>query len=85
MSQQVTFRFPDGTRVRTATQRAFVLISKWTDPDNGKVHTRIEKRSDQRAVLQAERRRRVAAGSAALWFLGITATRELEVMNWTQQ
>ncbi len=80
MAQQVTFRFPDGTRVRSASQRAYVLISRYTDRETGKVDTRIEKRSDSPETLWAERNRRKARGSSSQFFLGTSATAEVEVM-----
>lgn len=80
MATQVTFRLPDNTTIRSATQRAFVLISQWVDPDNGKVHARIEKRSDSRETLRKEFMRRVGRGTGCRWFLGVSATREVQTL-----
>jgi len=77
---QVTFRFPDGTAVRSASQRAYVLISQWTDPVTRRVQTRIERRSDSRETLWAERNRRKAADRTSVFFLGTSATAELDLM-----
>lgn len=77
---QVTFKLPGGSRVRSSSQRALVLISEWTDPDTDRVHARVEKRSDDRGKLLAERNRLVGRGMRASWFIGRHADRSLEVL-----
>lgn len=76
MAAEVTYRLPGGARVRSGTQRAYVLISLWQDPDTHKDYVRIERRSDSRESLRDVRRRRVFMG--ARWFIGTQAGAGLE-------
>lgn len=79
---QVTFTLPDGSRVRSASSRALILISQWVDPEDGRAYTRIEKRSDSRDTLIAERRRILNRGARRTrWFIGRHADRTVEVVS----
>ena len=72
----VTFRLPGGGIVRSGTQRAYVLISLWQDPQTYRDHIKVERRSDDRASLLEVRRRRNLVG--ARWFIGTQATGKVE-------
>ncbi len=74
---QVTFKLPDGSRVRSSSQRAYVLISHYVNPQ-GQAEVRIAKRSDKRETLLKERARGHSTGIS--WYIGRHADRSLEVL-----